>query len=232
MVPWPVTAVACAVSVSLGWALGAWMMVTSGSAGASAGVGESHRIANAKEETQPVRERRNGFDVLVEALAFDKLHGVEDAAVGERADIVHGDDARMLEAGKYAGFAFETKGKVAVESGNVEDFESHATLQHLVFRGVDDTHAAAGDTLKQAITRSREIRRLGAFAQAFQCFVGEKFHGASEPKMARASRWNSSSLAQISRRRSRAMRRNSRRAQESALVTSVTGMAYSWASFS
>src|SRR5216683_1550403 len=123
MVPWPVTAVACAVSVSLGWALGAWMMVTSGSAGASAGVGESHRIANAKEETQPVRERRNGFDVLVEALAFDKLHGVEDAAVGERADVMNGDDAGMLEAGKDAGFAVETMREVAVGKGNVEDLD-------------------------------------------------------------------------------------------------------------
>ncbi len=154
----------------------------------AAGVGESHRVANAEEETQTVRERMDGLDVLVEALAFDKLHGVEDAAVGERADVMNGDDAGMLEAGKDAGFAVETMREVAVGKGNVEDFEGHAALQHLVLRGVDGAHAAARDTLEQAITRSREIRRIGAFAQALEGFVGEKFHGASEPKTARASR--------------------------------------------
>src|SRR5216683_4956917 len=130
----------------------------------AAGVGESHRVANAEEETQTVRERMDGFDVLVEALAFHKLHGVEDAAIGERADVVDGNDAGMLEAGEDAGLAVETMREVAVGNGNVEDFESDAALQHLVFRGVDDAHAAARDALEQAITRSCEIRRIRSFA--------------------------------------------------------------------
>src|SRR5229473_7826849 len=149
----------------------------------AAGVGESHRVANAEEETQTVRERMDGLDVLVEALAFDKLHGVEDTAIGERTDVMNGDDAGMLEASEDAGLAVETEREVAVGSGNVEDLESHAALQHLVLRGVDDAHAAARDTLEQAITRSREVRRIGAFTQALEGFVGEKFHG--EPRRAR-----------------------------------------------
>jgi len=193
----------------------------------AAGVRESDGIANPEEETQAVGERRNRFDVQVEALAFDKFHGVEDAPVGERADVVNGHDAGMLEARENASFAVEAMREVAAGNGNVKDFESYAARQRLVFRGVNDAHAASRDAFEQTVTRSREVRRIGAFAQAFEGFVREKFHGASEPKTARASRWNSSSLAQISRRRSRAMQRNSRRAHESALVTSVTGMAYS-----
>src|SRR5260370_31668362 len=163
MVPWPVTAVACVVSVSLGWALGAWMMVASGSAGASGGTesrkilarpqsmtstspnapimtlagfrsrwstprawAESHRVANAEEETQTVRERMDGLDVLVEALAFDKLHGVEDTAIGERTDGMNGDDAGMLEASEDAGRQVETEREVAGGGGDGEDRRSRA----------------------------------------------------------------------------------------------------------
>ena len=83
---------------------------------------ECNRIANAKEQTQAVRNRSNRLDVLVEALAFDKFHGVEDAAIGERSHIVNGHDSWMLESSQDASFADKAIGEVAVCSRNIEYF--------------------------------------------------------------------------------------------------------------
>jgi hypothetical protein len=48
--------------------------------------------------------------VLVEPLAFDELHGVEDAAVWQRADVMHGNDAGVLEGGEYLSFVNQAAG--------------------------------------------------------------------------------------------------------------------------
>ena len=117
-------------------------------------------------------------------------------------------------------------------AGTSSTFKRDAAIELFVFRGVDDAHAAAGDAFEQAVARASEIGFVGTGAKTLDGFVRQRFHLASQPKTARASRWNSSSLPQISRRRSRAPRRNSRRAQASAFVTSVTGMPYSAASLS
>src|SRR5258708_38260962 len=113
----------------------------------AAGVGESHRVANAEEETQTVRERMDGFDVLVEALAFHKLHGVEDAAVGKRADVVDGDDAGMLEAGGGGGVAGWAGRGGAGGDGDGGGFVGHAALPRFVLRRGGGAPAPPGATL-------------------------------------------------------------------------------------
>src|SRR6266478_8331798 len=197
----------------------------------TARVGEPHGVANAQEQTQPVRQGSHSFDMFVQPLAFYKFHGVKNAALAQRADVMHGNNSRVLQAREHASFAIQPAGEVAVRNRNVQDLKRHAASQHFITRRVDHTHAAASDALQQLVARSGEVRDVGVLPQTIHRLVGEKLHAVSEPKTARASRWNSSSLPQSSCSRSNAIRRNSRRAQESALVTSVTGIAYSAASF-
>ncbi len=151
-------------------------------------VGERYGFANAQEEPQAVLHGRDVFDEFVQTPPFDKFHGVKDAAVGERADVVNGDDSGMFEAREDARFAHEAIRQIAVRARNVEDFQGNAAFEFFVFGRVDDAHASASDAFEQAVTRAREVRFVGAGAEALDGFVGERFHFASQPKTARASR--------------------------------------------
>ena len=154
----------------------------------AARMGECDGVADTQENSQAVRNRSNRLYVPVETAAFNEFHGVEDAAIGERSHVVNGHDAGMLESGQHASFTNKTIGEIAVCSRNFEDFQGHAPLEILVLHGVDNTHAAARNTIQQAITCASEIGDFRAFAQTFEGAVGEKLHLASEPKAARASR--------------------------------------------
>src|SRR6266478_3624933 len=198
----------------------------------AAGVGERNRITDAEKNPQTVWERGDGFNVFVQPLPFHKFHGVEHAAVRERAHVVNGHNARMLESSQHTGLANQPACEIAISSREVEYFQGHAPLEVFVLRGIHDTHAPARDTIEQSITRAREVWHICALTQSFERGVRKEFHFASQPNAARASRWNSSSLPQSSRRRSSAIFRNSRRAHASALVTSVKGMPYSFESCS
>jgi hypothetical protein len=154
----------------------------------AAGVGEGDGFADAEEEAEAVLHGFNGFDEFVEALAFNELHGVENAAVGESANIVYGDDAGMFEASEDAGFPHQAIGKIAVGTGDVEDFRGDAALEFFVFGSVDDAHTAARDAFEEAVARAGEVGFTSASSKTLDGFVGQKFHLASQPKTARASR--------------------------------------------
>src|ERR1700676_1463536 len=198
----------------------------------AARMSERNCFANAQEQPQAILHRFHVLDEFVEALAFDKFHGVEDASIRQRAYVVHGHYSGMFKPCEHAGFAHQTVRQIAILARYIKHFQRDATFQLFVFRGVNDAHAAASHAFEQTIACAGKIRLLGARAQTLDRFVRERFHFASQPNTARASRWNSSSLPQISRSRSSAPRRNSRRAQDSAFVTSVTGIPYSAASLS
>ena len=70
----------------------------------AAGVRERDGVADAIEQPQAIGERPRAR-VRVEALAADEAHHQEDAAVGEPADVVDGDDAGVLERGERTRFA-------------------------------------------------------------------------------------------------------------------------------
>src|SRR6266568_5092590 len=195
-------------------------------------VGECHGVTNAKEEPKAFRDGRDGLNVLVEPLALDKFHRIENPAITERSHVVNGHDARMFEPREHQRFTNQAVCEIAVRAGHVQNFKRNATLQSFIFGGIHHAHAAARHALQQAVARSGEIRDLGGFAQMLDRFVGKKLHFGSVPNAARASRWNSSSLPQSSRKRSSAILRKSRRTQARALVTSVTEMAYSFANCS
>ncbi len=154
----------------------------------AASVRKTNSIANSQEKPQAVRRRIYGSNKFVQPLAFDKFHGVEDAAIGKRSHIVHRNDAGMLESGEHAGFANEPVCEIAIDSGNIEHFQRDATLEILVFRGVDDAHAAACDAFDQPITRTGKVGSFGSVAQSFERGVRKEFHFDSQPKAARASR--------------------------------------------
>src|SRR6266850_5924122 len=134
-------------------------------------------------------------------MALDKFHGVENAAIRECSDVVHGYDAGMLETREDARFAEQAIGEIAFGSWEIQNFQRHAPVEPIVFRRVHDAHAAARDAVKQAVVRAGKVGQVRGAAQAFERAVGKKFHFASQPKAARASRWNSSSLPQSSRSR-------------------------------
>ena len=145
-----------------------------------AGVRESNRIADAHEDTQAIWNGRKRLNVSIEALAFDKLHGVKDAAICKCAGIMYGNNSGMVKAGQHTRLAQQTVGEVAFVAGNFEHFFDHfernATLQELVFRCVDDTHASARYLLDEAVARAAQIGKFGTVAQAGQRFVGEMSH--------------------------------------------------------
>ena len=68
------------------------------------GVGEGDRLADPLEGAQALGQG-DGAGVLVQPQAPDALHGVEDAAVRERAGVVDRDDAGVLQTGEHAGLA-------------------------------------------------------------------------------------------------------------------------------
>src|SRR6266446_8440037 len=196
----------------------------------AARVGERNCVTDAEKNPQTVRERGDGFNVFVQPLPFHKFHGVEHAAVRQSSHVVNGHNARMLESSQHTGLANQPVCEIAVCSGEVEYFQGHAPPEVFVLRGIHHTPAPARDTIEQSITRAREVWLISALTQSFERAVRKEFHFASQPNAARASRWNSSSLPQSSRRRSSAIFRNSRRAHASALVTSVTEIPYSFES--
>ena len=82
----------------------------------AARVRERHGIADAQKQAEAIRRRRNIGDKFIEAPAFDKFHGVENTAIRERAHVVNGNDAGMLELREDAGFAHQAFAERAVGS--------------------------------------------------------------------------------------------------------------------
>ena len=154
----------------------------------AARVREPNGVTNAEKNSQAVRKGRDRLNIFVEPISLHKFHGVENAAVRQCTHVVNGHDAGMLESRQHARFADQPVCQVAVRSRNIEDFQRHAPLQFPVFRGIHHSHAAARQAFEQAVARAGEVRRLRAVAQSFQRLVGKKFHFASHPKAARASR--------------------------------------------
>jgi hypothetical protein len=154
----------------------------------AARVRERYGIANPQKKPEAVRD---GFDrghVLIETQALDKFHGVEYAAVGESANVVHGNDAGMFELREDAGFAKQAVGKIAAGAWDVQNFQSYAAVEFFIFRGEDHTHAAASDAFQKPVTSSGKIGHFRGVAETLENLVGKKFHLASQPKTAWASR--------------------------------------------
>jgi hypothetical protein len=69
---------------------------------------------------------------VLESVAFEQLHGNEDAAVGF-VNFVDGADAEVIQSGDGAGFALEAEERLRVVGGVVgEKFESDVPGEAIV----------------------------------------------------------------------------------------------------
>jgi hypothetical protein len=102
---------------------------------------------------------------LVEPLALDQLHRVENAAIRERSDIVHGHNAGMLKSRQHQRLANQPLGEFAVFTRHVQDFQRDTALQFFIFGDVHHAHAAAGHALQKTVARAGEIGNFRSFAQ-------------------------------------------------------------------
>ena len=135
-------------------------------------VGEGHRVADAQKQPKTVGHRGHRVDVFVEPLAFDELHGVEHAAVLQGADIVHGDDSRVLEACEHLRFADQAAGQFAATLRGIENFQGDTPAEFAVLRRVDHAHAAAGHVVQERIAGAFQVWETCRVAEPVERFVG------------------------------------------------------------
>ncbi len=175
-------------------------------------------------------ERRG---VLRQRLAAHVLHHVEPAAVVERAGVVHRHDPRMLEVGQHPRLLAQPRLEIARRRRRVRHLDRDLALEPPIVGGVDRAHAAAADRPADLVAIRRQRRPRRRLAEPRDRAVGEPLpaaratagHGSiSRPKISRASRRYSSSVAESARRWPSARSRNWRRAACRWLVTWLTLM--------
>ena len=87
-------------------------------------VRERDRFADALEGPEPLGQRHPAGRQLVEALAVDPLHRVEDAAVREHPRVVDAHDARVLEARDDARLRAHALHDLRARGGGRHDLEA------------------------------------------------------------------------------------------------------------
>ncbi len=95
----------------------------------AAAVGEGDGLAGAQEQFQQLEAQLGLAGALGQMVGQvdpgDAFHGVEHRAVGEDADIVHGDDARVFELGGDLGLVDEAADLIQVATRMVQSLERH-----------------------------------------------------------------------------------------------------------
>ena len=133
----------------------------------AAGMGIRQRLADLLEDGEEPREVVVGVGALGEhgreCAALDQLHGEVGAAVGERAELVDGDDARVLELPADAGLLDEAADDVGVAAvAGLEDLHGEVAAEVGVAGLEDDAHAAAGDLAQDLVAGDRgPVREVG-----------------------------------------------------------------------
>ena len=69
--------------------------------------GEGDGVGHAHEQAHALGDRARAIRPRVEALATHQLHHVEQASIGQRSDVVHGDDAGVFEVRQDARLGFQ-----------------------------------------------------------------------------------------------------------------------------
>src|SRR2546427_3175718 len=179
---------------------------------------KGHCVAHAQEDRE-ARVRIGRRRPAIEALPAHTFHRIEQTAVCQPAEVVNGHHARMLEPRQDARLLLKMLGQGLIADKRIEHLDRYLAVEHRIACEVDGADAAAAEHRQHLISRAGEIRLTDDALEAIERGVGN--HGADLMK-ARASAWNSSSLAHCSRSTFSTRRRNSRRAAASSLVTSVT----------
>src|SRR5207249_2176466 len=116
----------------------------------AARVGVGYRLADlleGREMPRPVRGRvRPALEQLGQCAAPDQFHGDVQPRVEEPAQLVDGDDARVLELAPDLGLFEEAADHLrVVEVPLQEDLDGHVAAQVHVATLEHDAHASAGD---------------------------------------------------------------------------------------
>ena len=97
-----------------------------------------------------------------EGEAVDELHGDEDLAAREHADVVDGDDIGVGEAGHRLGLAQESGGAggfAVAGSAAVDELDGDLAVELGVVGGVDDAHAAGAEALEDDVASEQFAAR-------------------------------------------------------------------------
>ena len=134
-------------------------------------------VSQMREKTRSLSWRRAlEPGVRVQPLSFNHLHGIEDAAVWQPAEIVNRDNARVLEPSQNSRLLGHAGGRLPVLIENREDFQRHAAVELLVPAHVDCAHAAVANLANQFVTGGAEIRQSYGLAQVVDNGIGQPAH--------------------------------------------------------
>ena len=135
------------------------------------GVRECNRFTDFLKCSQTFGKASEFIAALVESPALHQLHGVEDAAIGQRADVVHRDNSRMLKLSDYFRLAQQAGTEFPAGVYDPEHFQRDLPAQGRVLHAKDAAHAARTQLVEQHITRTAEVRHVGRHAEPIQCLV-------------------------------------------------------------
>ena len=112
----------------------------------------------------------------VEALATHQLHHVEQPAIGQRADVVHGDDAGVFEVRQDARFGFQPRQRGGIGRA-AQHLQRDVAPQRAVGDAIDRAHPPAPERLHQLVPRARQVGQIGDVLQVPKRRVGQVHRG-------------------------------------------------------
>jgi hypothetical protein len=115
------------------------------------GVGEGHRVADAEQHREAGVEIDIG-DPAIEPFAADPLHRVEQASIGEAAEVVHRHDARMFQPAEDVRLLGQARGDGGIRLAvGIEHLQGDLAIQRRIAREVDRAHASASEHGEQLV---------------------------------------------------------------------------------
>ena len=124
------------------------------------GVGEGDGIGHAHEQAHALGDRARAIRPRVEALAPHQLHHVEQPSIGQRADVVHGDDAGVFEVRQNARFGFQPGQRGGIGRA-AQHLHRDVAVQRAVGDAIDRAHPPAPERLHQLVPRARQVGQIG-----------------------------------------------------------------------
>ena len=138
---------------------------------------------NALEDAQAFGVGRLVAQIVIEPPTAHELHRIKRATVGERAHVVHGHDARMLEARQDLRLAHQPVDRVGRQRERPDDLERDETIERAVARDVDGAHTTMAERFDELVLRVREIGDLADHLQSANRDVGQRpAHHAITPR--------------------------------------------------